>query len=94
MPVSALPDVLLATIVRLPQFTVSDLQANGATVSTSLSAFSWGGRITVQFGPTGDATSAVDARLAPLLPTNVLDFGQSKKDLTLFLQTFAAVAAL
>ena len=91
LPVASLPNLLLAAVSRAPQYTIADLQPNGATVSTGVSAFSWGSKITVQFSATSESTSALDARLAPLIATNVLDFGQSKRDLTHFLTTVAAV---
>jgi len=88
-----LPEVLQRALAAAPRFTITDLQVNGATVATSTTAFSWGGKITAQFSVVGEGKSAVDARLEPIMATNILDFGQSKKDMTLFLSTIAATAA-
>jgi len=90
LPSASLPQLVLAAAARAPQFTVADVQPHGATVQTGVSAFSWGGNITLQFSARGESTSAIDARLVPHVPTNVIDFGQSKRTLTEFLTTVAA----
>ena len=88
-----LPEVFQRALTASPRFTITDLQVNGATISTGTTAFSWGGRLTAQFSVVSEGKSAVDARLEPLMSTNILDFGQAKKDMTLFLNTIAATAA-
>lgn len=90
---SRLPEVLQRALTGSPRFTITDLQVNGATVTSSTTAFSWGGKATLQFSVLSEGASAVDARLEPFLPTNIFDFGQSKKDMTLLLNTIAATAA-
>lgn len=88
-----LPEIFQRALTASPRFTITDLQVNGATLSTSTTAFSWGGKVTAQFSVVGDGKSAVDARIEPFMVTNILDFGQAKKDMTLLLNTIAATAA-
>jgi len=90
LPVASLPQLIVAAVSRAPQFTAVDVQPNGALVQTGVTAFSWGGNITLQFSATSESTSAIDAKLAPHLPTNVIDFGQAKRTMTEFLTTVAA----
>jgi hypothetical protein len=93
LDISRVPEVFQLALARSPRFTIKDLQVNGATISTSMSAFSWGGTTTVQFSVLGPGQSVIDARSEPLMTTNILDFGQGKKDMTLLLTTIAATAA-
>lgn len=94
IPVDAarLPEVVAAAISGT-KFTATDIAINGATLSTSVSAMSWGGKATLQFSAVAPGSSAIEARSEPLVPTNIFDFGQAKRDMRLLLETIAATAA-
>jgi len=89
---SRVPEIVAAAVAGT-KFTATDIAINGATLSTSVSAMSWGGKATLQFSATGPGTSAIDAKSEPLVPTNILDFGQAKRDMRQLLETIAATAA-
>ena len=90
LPAASLPQLVVAAVSRVPQLTLVDVQPNGALVQTGVSAFSWGGNITLQFSGTSESTSAIDAKLVPHLPTNVIDFGQARRTMTELLNAVAA----
>lgn len=89
-PAAALPPAVERAAGALDRMTLTGLWQERAEFSAGTTWKSFGQNIVLSFEPVDAGTTRVVATSTPALATTVLDYGQSKADLTQILTTVAA----
>ncbi|WP_146362626.1 hypothetical protein [Arthrobacter yangruifuii] len=89
-PAAALPGAVERAAPRLPGITLTGLWQERAEFAADMTWKSFGMSIVLSFEPVDAGTTRVLASSTPAVPTTMMDFGQSKAQLS---DVLAAVAA-